>query len=217
MTCQFCNKEYSTKLSVRCHEIRCEKNPNKIRTKLSEETKNRLSIVMKVKNSNSKRIWKKETIDKLKITSREKNKEYWTEEKRNEQSLRMSKIAKEKPDSYSINNVSGRVKNFDYNGFKLKGKWELKVAQLLDENNIRWTNKIEPFSYFWNNNWHLYFPDFYLIDLDIYIEVKGFERERDLIKWKSVEKEKKLVILKEKEIGFLSKGEKSIKQYIAGE
>ena len=215
MGCKFCQKECKNIISLRSHEVRCPKNPNKIRTKLTEETKEKISVIMKVNNSNADRIWKKETIEKLKISSRKINKEYWTEEKRIEQSLRMSKIAKEKPDSYSINNVSGRVKMFEYNGFKLKGNWELKIAKLLDENNIKWTNKIEPFPYFWNNSWHLYFPDFYLVDLDIYIEVKGFERERDRIKWKSVNK--KLIILKEKEIELLSKNDINIKQYIAEE
>lgn len=33
---------------------------------------------------------------------------------------------------------------------------------------------------------HLYFPDFYLSDYDIYIEVKGYKRERDICKWNAV-------------------------------
>lgn len=209
MNCQFCNKEYISNLSLKCHEIRCEKNPNKIETKLSDKTKNKLSIVMKIKNTNSQRIWKKETIEKLKISSREKNKEYWTEEKRKEHSLKMANIAKEKPESYSINNVSGRVKIYEYNGFKLKGKWELSVAKMLDESNIKWTNILQPFPYFWKDGWHLYFPDFYLTELDIYIEVKGYQRERDLIKWKSVNK--KLIILKEEELNKLLNKEENIK------
>lgn len=185
---------------------------SRLNTKQSEDTKKKISDTMKINHGNTGRILKESTIEKLKIASKENNKKYWTQERKNEHSLLMSKIAKEKPDSYSINNVSGRVKTYDYNGFKLKGNWELIVAKLLDENNIKWTNKIEPFSYFWNNRCHLYFPDFYLIDFDIYIEVKGYERERDRIKWKSV---KKLIILKKKEINFLIKGDKNIKQYIA--
>jgi hypothetical protein len=214
MNCKYCSKTCKNIISLRGHEIRCSENPNKIKTKISEETKKKISAIMKVNNSNADRVWKKETIEKLKIISREENKKYWTKERREEQSLRMSKIAKERPDSYSINNVCGRVKIFEYNGFKLKGNWELKVAKLLDENNIKWTNIIEPFPYFWNNNWHLYFPDFYLPDFDVYIEVKGFQRERDLMKWKSVNK---LIILKKKEIELLSNGDKNIKEYIAAE
>ena len=44
---------------------------------------------------------------------------------------------------------------------------------------------------------HIYFPDFYLPDFDYYIEVKGYQRDRDLYKWKVVDK---LIIIKANEI-----------------
>jgi len=72
---------------------------------------------------------------------------------------------------------------------KVKGKWELRVTEFLNRNNIKWTNSIHPFNYFWKEKWHLYFPDFYLIDLDKFIEVKGYKTDRDVEKWKSVDKE----------------------------
>ncbi len=74
------------------------------------------------------------------------------------------------------------------------------VAKWLDENNIKWTNKIDGISYNWNGNKHLYFPDFYLIELDKYIEVKGYERERDKCKWKSLNN---LIVLKKNEINLI--------------
>ncbi len=214
MKCQYCNKEFKDLISLKPHEIRCFLNPNKIETKRNQETKDKISKSMKINHSNTGRIWKEETLKKLKISTTKFNEIYWTDEKRKEQSERMSKIAKEKPNSYSINNVSGRAKIYEYNGFKLKGTWELDVAKFLDKENIKWTNKTNPFPYFWNEKWHLYFPDFYLPDFNMYIEVKGYERERDLEKWKSV---KKLIILKEKEIEMLRENKSNIKQYIAGE
>lgn len=166
---------------------------------------------MKTNNTNSMRIWKQDTIERMKISSREINKKYWTEEKRKEQSIRMSEIVRNKPESYSINNVSGRAKMIEYNGYKLKGGWELKVAMILDKFNIKWTNKIKPFSYYWNEKWHLYFPDFYMVEYDKYIEVKGYQRERDIEKWKSVSN---LIILKEKDIEDLTKDDSKILIYI---
>ena len=69
---------------------------------------------------------------------------------------------------------------------------------MLDENKIKWTNNIDNgFKYEWNGGIHIYFPDFYLIDYDVYIEVKGYERERDRCKWKSLNN---LIIIKKKEI-----------------
>jgi len=211
MNCKYCDKEFSKKNSLCQHEIRCVKNSMKINTKHSEDTKKKLSDVMKIVNTNSTRIWKKESIEKIKKNSKEFNKNYWTEEKRNEHSLLMSKIVKENPDSYSINNVSGRVKIVEYDGKKLKGKWELLVAKTLDKFNIKWTNDIKPIPYFWDKCWHLYFPDFYLTDYDKYIEVKGYERMRDLKKWENV---KNLIILKEKEIELLKINDKKILEYL---
>jgi hypothetical protein len=211
MNCKYCDKECKSKISLIQHEIRCFENPNKIRTKHSEDTKNKLSKIMKVVNTNSTRVLSKESVDKIKQSSKEFNKNYWTDEKRKEHSLLMSKIIKENPDSYSINNVSGRAKIVEYNGFKLKGSWELMIAKILDNLKIKWTNIIEPFPYFWNEEWHLYFPDFYLIDYNKYIEVKGYERERDLKKWECV---KNLVVLKGKEIELLKLNDKKIFEYI---
>lgn len=115
-------------------------------------------------------------------------------------------------DDEVILNVLGRVKNYKYNGKILKGKWELKIAQLLDENNIIWTNVIKPTPYLWNDDWHLYFPDFYLNEKDVYIEVKGYQRERDLLKWEYFDK--KLIIIKKNDIKLLTDKKKSIIDYI---
>ena len=52
-----------------------------------------------------------------------------------------------------------------------------------------------------NNSEHLYFPDFYVKDLDLYIEVKGYETERDKVKWNTCKnKGIKLLVLKKNEI-----------------
>jgi hypothetical protein len=130
------------------------------------------------------------------------SKEYWTEEKRKKLSNDMKKTVEENPDSYSKNNVSGRVKNIEYNGVVLKGTWELIMAKWLDSMNIKWTNETKPHSYFWNDNWHLYFPDFYLSEQDVFIEVKGFKRERDISKWNHFKP--KLVIIEKNNINALN-------------
>ena len=211
--CEYCNKSWKNKLSLSVHRIKCYGNPNKMITKHSEATKSKLSDIMKIANTNATRILSKESVDKIKQSSRDFNKKYWTDEKKKEHSLLMSKIAKEKPNSYSVNNVSGRAKIIEYNGFKLKGNWEFTIAKILDKFNIKWTNKIKPFSYYWNDSWHLYFPDFYLIDYDKYIEVKGYEREKDRKKWESVHN---LLIIKEKEMDALKLNEDKIFEFIEG-
>ena len=113
----------------------------------------------------------------------------------------MLEIVKSNPQSYSSNNVCGRTKIMEYNGFKLNGSWELKVAKWLDNHNINWTNIINvPFKYMWEGKERNYFPDFYLYDLDLYIEVKGYKRPIDSSKWSVV---KNLIIINKSDIKLI--------------
>lgn len=120
---------------------------------------------------------------KLSIIAKKHNAEYWNEKNIQKHSETMRKVVIDHPESYSKNNVSGRVQIYDYKGTKLKGRWELETAKWLDAQDIKWENEANPQNYKWNNGWHLYFPDFYLPDLECYIEVKGYKRERDECKW----------------------------------
>lgn len=55
----------------------------------------------------------------------------------------------------------------------MRSGWEIKYAQFLDEHNILWTYENIVFPLILNNKKTTYRPDFYLIDYDIYIDVKG--------------------------------------------
>lgn len=118
---------------------------NNIKRTLSEETKRKISETEKGK------IISEETKKLLKVTSKRvweeqyENKEYtpfhkewWTPEKRLEHSNRMKQVVKDNPESYSSENVCGRVKVYIYNDIKLNGRWELEYAKYLDFNNIKW-------------------------------------------------------------------------------
>ena len=63
---------------------------------------------------------------------------------------------------------------------KVQGIWELNVAGWLNKNNISWDRKTIRYG---NRR---YTPDFYLIDSDEYLEVKGWLKDRDLRKMFSV-------------------------------
>lgn len=129
-----------------------------------------------------------------------------TEKYKIEQSNIMKLSVQKYPQSYDKKNVSGRVKNINKSfwGVEMifKGTWEVIVAEFLFENNIRFINDINPIQYLWSedNKIHLYFPDFYLPKHNIYIEVKGFERQRDIDKWSAFKDKGNLIILKEEEI-----------------
>lgn len=89
----------------------------------------------------------------------------------------------------------GRAKKYNYNGTILDGSWELLVAQYLDDNSIEWTRPRNPFTYIFQNKTHLYYPDFYIPKYDIFVEVKGYKRKVDEIKWKSVTDQNKNIII----------------------
>jgi hypothetical protein len=133
-----------------------------------------------------------------------------TKEERASRSISM-KIAVEKhPESYTKNNVSGRVKCIDYRGISFKGSWEVDVAKWLDKQNINWQYEPKYFEYEWRGV-RKYYPDFYLVDFDIYLEVKGYATDRDVAKWKAVPN---LCVLKLNEIRKLREGQLKLEDII---
>ena len=84
---------------------------------------------------------------------------------------------------------AGRCKKIKYNSsiagdVLLDGTWELKTAIYFDTNKINWRRNKKRFEYIDNNNKkRTYCPDFYLIDDEKYIEIKGYQTELDIIKW----------------------------------
>jgi len=92
----------------------------------------------------------------------------------------------------------------------VQGTWELKYAQMLNENKILWNRGKGIFlKYILNKNdiKRTYFPDFYLIEKDIYIEIKGFFTEKDKIKMRCVKtqnKTKKILILRKNDLKKLN-------------
>jgi hypothetical protein len=192
MNCRFCEKVCKNDNSLRNHERLCHKNPDKqiIVSNLIEFNKKRKEQNIKGTNHfiKSKQLGlplplvSEETKKKMSEASK---KRVWSEEQRMKHSESMKTAVKKHPDSYTKNNVVGRVKNIDYNGVKLKGKWELIVAKWLDKNKIKWEHETKSFEYEWNGKRN-YYPDFYLPDFDFFIEVKGYVTDRDLSKWKNI-------------------------------
>jgi hypothetical protein len=203
MNCKFCEKPCKNDNSLRNHERLCKKNPNKQEVVSNFIEYNKKRKYLNIKGSNHytkakelglpKPLISEETRKKISETSKNR---VWTEEQKRKHSESMKSAVKSYPDSYTKNNVVGRVKNIEYNGVKLKGGWEIIVAKWLDENNVRWEHETKSFDYEWNGI-RKYYPDFYLPDFDLFIEVKGYQTERDLHKWESV---KNLVVFKLDEI-----------------
>ena len=85
----------------------------------------------------------------------------------------------------------------------LQSSFELKTAKLLDKNKIKW---IRPSPIKWvdkNNEYHWYYPDFYLVEQDIFLDPKNYylikkdkEKIDQIIKQNNI----KLFILNEEQI-----------------
>lgn len=102
---------------------------------------------------------------------------------------------------------AGRCEKINYcsliaGNITVDGTWEYELAVYLDENQINWKRNKERFLYInEHNKQSFYTPDFYLVDQDLYIEVKGYETEKDRCKWKCFTK--KLAVLKAEEVKMI--------------
>jgi len=198
--CMFCGSERKSKNSLLNHSRLCKENPNRQQSPFEDKS---VQLARKKSNQHIKGTalpYSEDTLTRLKA----KCKEYWTPEKRLEQSKlkkeQMQSVIEKYPESYSYKNFCGRSKKTLYNDQWMHSSWELIAAKWFDRNGIKWTKKVQGFKYSWNNSIKTYFPDFYLEDLDQYVEVKGYETDRDLEKWKAVPG---LIVLKEKEIKLM--------------
>ena len=58
-----------------------------------------------------------------------------------------------------------------YNGMWFDSKWEVAVAKSLDESKVKWIKPDQGFV--WTDAGRKYYPDFYLVDFDIYLDPKN--------------------------------------------
>lgn len=103
---------------------------------------------------------------------------------------------------------SGRCKIIKFKNslgyeYCLQGTWELRLAEFLNSRRINWVKNTQSFLYELENKTRKYYPDFYLPDLNVFVEVKGYETDKDRAKWAAFPE--KLVVCRKKDIDNLSK------------
>lgn len=171
--CNFCSKVYDSKIALGNHVRRCPSNPNRIQEIMSEEGKNRIRQNNRILNQR----WHDPMV-KFK------------------HSQSMKRAVENNPESYTSSN-RGRTKQIVVDGIKFQGQWEVDFYLWAKAEGLNPKRPAESFSYEWNGT-RSYFPDFYLPTLDLYVEVKGYETDRDRSKWSQFPKN--LFIIKEAEI-----------------
>lgn len=197
MTCVYCNKETKSEKSKKQHEIRCHENPNRIIVKPTYG-------MLGKKGSNQ---YIKGTAVPISLETRRKiseasKKQVWSEERRKKHSDAMKKAVLENPESYSSSN-RGRTKQIIIDEIKFQGQWEVDFYLWAKEHGLNPKRPTELFQYEWNGI-RSYFPDFYIECLDLYVEIKGYETERDHAKWLTFPK--KLRIIRKDEIKQIREG-----------
>ena len=197
LICPFCNRECKNHNSMVQHAIRCKNNPNKIESKPSFGMKGKKGANQFTK---AKRlglptpIVSEETRNKI---SNSNTGMEWSLERRMKHSKSMKLAAINNPQSYSGTYNRGKVKSYEYCGFKVIGKWELAFLTYCLDNSIKIIQPTVPFPYEWNESIHSYYPDFYLPDFDVYVEVKGMLTEKDSCKIQQFPHKIKLIMKKE--------------------
>jgi prolyl oligopeptidase PreP (S9A serine peptidase family) len=180
MNCQHCLKEYTSKIGYSNHVRRCPSNPNRVMETLTQEGRQKL-IQHRVDMNNKQ--WNDPAF-------KEKHR------------AAMKKAVLANPESYSSSN-RGRTKQIIVDGIKLQGQWEVDFYLWAKSKGLEPKRPDQAFKYEWNGE-RWYHPDFYIKSLDLYIEVKGYETDRDRAKW--LHFPNKLRIIKEAEIKQIRKG-----------
>ena len=191
--CKYCGKQCKNKNSLVQHEIRCKENPDRIiyqynnfnnfgripwNKGLTKETDERL----KIQGETFKQKYKD---GKIKIWSDGLNKE--TDERIKNSSIKIQNTIDKKLKDNNWHN-SYNLK-YCYKDFTFDSYWEVLFAQFLDKYNILWVrNTNYSFEYIYKKSIHKYYPDFYLPDFDLYIEIKGFFSNKDINKWEQFTK-----------------------------
>lgn len=117
-----------------------------------------------------------------------------------ENGKRISRTIKKKVEEGTWHTSLAKHMHIDYNGVNLHGSWELAYAKYLDLNKIRWIRTTDSFHYEFEGKSRKYTPDFYLIDSDEYVEIKGYKTKKDDAKWSQFPSHKKLVVLMGEEL-----------------
>lgn len=199
--CIFCDKECKSNNSKAQHELYCKSNPNKKDKKPSYGMLGKKGGIGSNQYKKAKELGLpkpsllQETRDKLSKSTTQWNQKVWQDpvfKEKHRESMR--RAVENHPESYTSSN-RGRTKQIVYEGIKFQGTWELEFYKWCLESNIKCVRNTQGFKYFWNGK-RTYYPDFYLSDLNWYVEVKGYKTERDIAKWNQFP-EKLLCILKQ--------------------
>lgn len=157
------------------HARWCDKNPKRkiYEEKLSERRQFFIENCLEKRNQSIKKAWGRGCYKDVDFGANFRGKSHTDESK--------DKIRKKQQ---ALDYRRLRKKTIEYRGVLLDSTWELYLAKRLDDLNIKW---IRPKPIIWidnNNDERFYYPDFYLVDYDLYLDPKNpyaFENQKEKI------------------------------------
>jgi hypothetical protein len=114
----------------------------------------------------------------------------WSHEHRE----KMSEVVMKKVKEGTWHLSFSKSRTHEYKSVKFHGLWEVKFAMNLDDKNVEWRRPTEKFQYTFEGKTRNYTPDFWIPELDSYVEIKGYTTPKDEAKWSQFPL--KLIILK---------------------
>lgn len=142
-----------------------------------------------------------EIIEKAKITRAERgySGKASTEEKELERRRKISNSAKKNPKCGGKRLGSGRGKKGWYKRYFCDSSYELAWVIYHIDHNILFERNTEGFDYFFDGEWHKFYPDF--IKQSIYYEIKGYKTKQ--LEAKIEQFPYKIIVLYEKDIKYI--------------
>jgi len=200
--CKYCGKECKNSNSLHNHERLCKLNPNRDESSFVKYNKSGHAPANQYIKAAQLGLPKPELSDEArKKLSEATTRNNLARSKEFNEKISKTCLAKSKAGEWHVSLAKNLHTN--YNGVDLHGSWELAYAQYLDANNIEWQRCKDRFEYIFEGKLHYYTPDFYLVTENAYVEIKGYRTKKDLAKWSQFPQDKKLVVLKQKDLQAL--------------
>jgi hypothetical protein len=146
--------------------------------KLRQETKEKISKTLKGKEPWNKAYFGPKKFCKIcgKVLKNANKKgfclSHWCQTEEYKQNcIRAGKLGKGKTGGFR-EGTQTNYKSCVYDGIRFDSSWELIYYQYCKKNKIKIKRNKEGFPYFYNEEWHKFYPDFLLED-GSYVEIKG--------------------------------------------
>lgn len=207
--CKYCGRECKNKKSLCGHERLCRENPNRQLTSyekhgpitgfnefgrtswnkgLTKETDERIQKQINTYHENHNKGLHKDTSGLNNSMNNPLTRKH------------LSKSMKKVYSKYTIRKPK-KSKYGYYKGVWCDSSWELAYLIYVKDFGFNIIRNKTGFRYMWENSEHTYFPDFYNIDSDTYIEIKGFKSNRDTEK--IAQFNHKLIVLEKEDMNFI--------------